>query len=240
MGKVTEKLKVEAGFEELYQMLNDEQRLAVDAIEGPVMVLAGPGTGKTQVLAMRIGNILRQTDLDPWNILCLTFTESAAVAMRQRLIQLIGEAAYYVRIHTFHSFCNDVIQEHPEHFALAKEWQALSDIERIEMFRKLLDELSGVSDLKPLGSPYMWLADIMSAVQSLKKEDVTPEEFKKLLTQVGQMVKDLEEPLSDFFKLKPKERSEAVCVGLIDKLSAKAETAKYGAAWVPYRKICED
>jgi len=237
---VTEKIKVEVGFEELYQQLNDEQKQAVDAIEGPVMVLAGPGTGKTQVLAMRIGNILRRTDLDPWNILCLTFTESAAVAMRQRLIQLIGEAAYYVRIYTFHSFGNDVVQEHPEHFALAKEWQALTDIERIELFRKLLDELSGMGVLKPLGSPYMWLKDIMSAVQSLKKEDVSPEEFKTLLIQVERMIKDLAEPLNEFFGLKPKARTNEVSEELMIELGKRAEVGKYGTAWVPYRKILAD
>ncbi|MEK7556637.1 MAG: UvrD-helicase domain-containing protein, partial [Patescibacteria group bacterium] len=72
-------------FADAYQELNPGQRAAVDAIEGPVMVLAGPGTGKTQVLAIRVANILRRTQMDPWNILCLTFTESGVLAMRERL-----------------------------------------------------------------------------------------------------------------------------------------------------------
>ena len=59
-------------FNQLYHKLNEQQKQAVDTIEGPVMVNAGPGTGKTQILALRIGNILKQTDTNPANILCLT------------------------------------------------------------------------------------------------------------------------------------------------------------------------
>src|SRR3989338_7310080 len=122
----------QARFADLYGKLNAEQKGAVDTVEGPVMVMAGPGTGKTQVLAMRIANILQQTQMDPWNILCLTFTESGVVAMRQRLLSIIGTPAYYVRIHTFHSFCNDIIKDHPELFALSSSWRMLSDVERVE------------------------------------------------------------------------------------------------------------
>ena len=69
-----------------YDQLNDQQRNAVDAIEGPVLVLAGPGTGKTQILAVRIGKILMEQDVLPDNILCLTYTEAGTVAMRKRLL----------------------------------------------------------------------------------------------------------------------------------------------------------
>src|SRR5437870_7648739 len=94
-------------FTEEYEKLNAEQQKAVDTIEGPVMVIAGPGTGKTQILAARIGNILLKSDVDPYNILCLTYTDAGAVAMRRRLTQFIGPEAYKVGIFTFHAFCND-------------------------------------------------------------------------------------------------------------------------------------
>ena len=74
-----------ANFEEAYARLNDEQQQAVDTIEGPVMVIAGPGTGKTEVLTVRIANILKKTKTPPERILALTFTESGVVAMRRRL-----------------------------------------------------------------------------------------------------------------------------------------------------------
>ena len=98
-------------FKEIYNGLNDQQRLAVDTIEGPVMVIAGPGTGKTQILSARIGKILLDTDTQPENILCLTYTDAGVVAMRKRLLTFIGADAYKVNIYTFHAFCNDVIQE---------------------------------------------------------------------------------------------------------------------------------
>ena len=89
--------------------LNTEQRLAVDHINGPVMVVAGPGTGKTQLLAMRVANILYQTDTLPSNILCLTFTEAAATNMVERLASIIGPDAYNVEINTFHGFGSSII-----------------------------------------------------------------------------------------------------------------------------------
>ena len=108
-----EKKSYEKNFKTLYSKLNNAQKQAVDALDGPVMVLAGPGTGKTQILAMRIARILADPDLQvsPSNILCLTYTESGTVAMRNRLISIIGPIAYQVRIHTFHSFCNEIIKE---------------------------------------------------------------------------------------------------------------------------------
>ncbi len=81
-------------FDQSYARLNAEQKQAVDTIDGPVMVVAGPGTGKTQTLALRIANIIKSTDTPAYGILALTFTESGATAMRTRLISLIGAAAY--------------------------------------------------------------------------------------------------------------------------------------------------
>ena len=77
-------------FEEEYKRLNKAQKEAVDTIEGPVKVVAGPGTGKTQILALRIGNILLKTDTKADGILCLTFTNSAVKAMRERLRKSLG------------------------------------------------------------------------------------------------------------------------------------------------------
>ena len=108
----TKKLKNEYDnkFRSEYQLLNEQQKLAVDTIEGPVLVVAGPGTGKTQIIAARIANILASgVDAKPHNILCLTYTDAGAIAMRKRLLDFIGPVAHKVNIHTFHAFCNDVI-----------------------------------------------------------------------------------------------------------------------------------
>src|SRR3989338_9604095 len=99
-------------FDQEYKKLNKAQKDAVDSIDGPVMVVAGPGTGKTQILALRIANILNKTDIKGDGILCLTFTNSAVDAMRERLVRYIGDAGNAVNIFTFHSFGMKVIDEH--------------------------------------------------------------------------------------------------------------------------------
>ena len=80
---------MEQKFVAAYNGLNVNQKQAVDSIDGPILVVAGPGTGKTQLLTLRIANILRRTDVLPENILCLTFTDSAAHNMRERLTGII-------------------------------------------------------------------------------------------------------------------------------------------------------
>src|SRR3990172_9870152 len=103
-------------FHKEYKKLNDRQKEAVEEIEGPVMVIAGPGTGKTQILAIRIASILRHSQVTPGNILALTFTNSGVYQMKKRLLEIIGAESYNVHVHTFHSFCNEVINTFPEKF----------------------------------------------------------------------------------------------------------------------------
>ena len=92
--------------------LNSQQKAAVEYIEGPLLVLAGPGTGKTHLLSARVENILKTTDTNPENILCLTFTENGASNMRTRLVSLIGSAARKVEIHTYHAFGSDLLGQY--------------------------------------------------------------------------------------------------------------------------------
>lgn len=122
------------------ERLNPAQKEAVDTIEGPVLVVAGPGTGKTHILAARIGRILLETDTQPHNILCLTFTDAGVQAMRRRLLSLIGPEAHRVHVFTFHSFCNNIIQSNLERFG-RRDLEPLSDLEKVEIVRKILEEL---------------------------------------------------------------------------------------------------
>lgn len=213
-------------FQDFYHGLNAEQKRAVDTIEGPVMVLAGPGTGKTQVLAMRAANILQQTHMDPWNILCLTFTESGVVAMRERLLAIIGPTAYQLRIHTFHSFCNDIIQDHPEIFSLSRDWQVLAEVERIEMMREILDAMSGTSPIKPFGNPYLFLTDIAGNIKQLKQEDISGDDFTKVLDAIHDFIKGARESFTTFVTLTPKERSVGSCHEIYEVLRQRAQTSQ--------------
>ncbi|MBD3279234.1 MAG: AAA family ATPase [Candidatus Pacebacteria bacterium] len=171
-----------SSFNRAYQRLNSSQKKAVDAIEGPVMVMAGPGTGKTQVLATRIAHILHQTDTDPQAILALTFTDSAAANMRERLVKLIGKTGYYVHIHTFHSFCKEIIQTHPEYFPIKQGSQPLTDLERYELLQKLIDQ-TDLELLRPLNAPYLYLKTVIRAISDLKREGINLKEFQEILEQ---------------------------------------------------------
>ena len=136
-------------FNQIYAGLNNEQRLAVNTLEGPVMVIAGPGTGKTQILGARIGKILLETDAKPENILCLTYTDAGVVAMRKRLVSFIGPDAYKVNIYTYHAFCNDVIQAHSYAFPKA-EMETISELEQIELMQQVIDRFDSTNPLKRL------------------------------------------------------------------------------------------
>ncbi len=128
-------------FEEIFAQLNSKQREAVETIEGPVLVIAGPGTGKTHILSARVGQILKQTDASPYNILCLTFTDAGVRAMRERLQSIMGAEANAVHIFTFHGFCNKVIQENIGLFG-KNELSLIDDLERRQLIRELLADLS--------------------------------------------------------------------------------------------------
>ncbi|MCI5051216.1 MAG: ATP-dependent helicase [Candidatus Pacebacteria bacterium] len=131
----------ESQFNELYERLNPEQKQAVDTIDGPVFVMAGPGTGKTQILTLRIANILRQSDIEPENILALTFTNAAAYNMRERLGGIVGaELAHRVYISTFHSFAEDMMKQYRDVFDSVYGTRLISPIEQIELLEKIVDE----------------------------------------------------------------------------------------------------
>ncbi len=160
-------------FNEEYEKLNAEQRMAVDKIEGPVIVIAGPGTGKTQILAARIGRILLDTDTLPENLLCLTYTDAGSMAMRKRLISFIGSDAYKVNIYTFHAFCTDIIQDNLSYFE-KNSLDPVSELEKIDLLRQLIDTLPKNHLLKRYrGDVYYEIKPLQSLFSTLKKEGWT-------------------------------------------------------------------
>lgn len=167
-------------FDELYKRLNPEQKLAITEIEGPVMVVAGPGTGKTQILTLRIANILLKTQVNPENILAVTFTESAKSEMRQRLVDIIGTAGYKVEINTFHGFCNEIIKNHPEDFPYLISSISITDVEQIQIMEKIISDLE-LKYLKPFGDQLYYLKPSISEINNLKKEGVAPDDLETAL-----------------------------------------------------------
>ncbi|MCO5238132.1 MAG: ATP-dependent helicase [Chitinophagaceae bacterium] len=193
--------KRQFNFKEEYTRLNEQQRLAVDTIEGAVLVDAGPGTGKTQVLALRIANILQQTDTHPNNILCLTYTDNGAVEMRNRLLRIIGSAAYGIRIHTFHSFCNEVIQDNLTYFGKLN-LSPIGDLEEIDLFYRLIDTIPAENKLKRFRGDIYYEKDRLRSLFSLmKKEAWTPEYLNK---KIDDYINELPVKEGFFYKKKYK------------------------------------
>ncbi|MGB3114781.1 MAG: ATP-dependent DNA helicase [Ferruginibacter sp.] len=167
------KEKLQAQFQKIYNELNPQQRIAVDTIDGPVMVIAGPGTGKTQILAARIGKILLETDELPENILCLTYTDAGAVAMRSRLQKFIGADAYKVHIHTFHSFCNEIIQDNLFLFE-KNSLDPITELEAIQLLEALIDGFPKGHPLKRYrGDVYYEINNLKNLFSAMKKEGWT-------------------------------------------------------------------
>ncbi len=167
-------------FQELYGRLNNAQKQAVDTIEGPVMVIAGPGTGKTQVLTLRIANILLKTDTSPDAILALTFTEAGVQAMRKRLLSIIGPDAYRVKISTFHGFCNTVISLYPEEFPRIIGASPVLQVDQIAIMGEVIQN-SPLSKLRPYGDPLFYVRSALAAISDLKRENVSPDFFEKII-----------------------------------------------------------
>jgi DNA helicase-2/ATP-dependent DNA helicase PcrA len=169
------------------------------------MVVAGPGTGKTQILSVRIGKILLETDYLPSNILCLTYTDAGVLAMRKRLLSLIGPDAYSVNLHSYHSFCNNVIQQH-RHLFHKRDLQPINELEQLQALMKLIDSFEADNPLKRYKTDAYyeatWLSSLFSAMKRegwrpdwlLKKideyiEDGIPTEFvNKIKLKKGEVV----------------------------------------------------
>ncbi|MBK8956427.1 MAG: ATP-dependent helicase [Saprospiraceae bacterium] len=187
-------------FDREYRQLNPAQKLAVDTLDGPLLVIAGPGTGKTQILTIRIGNILLKTDADPRNILCLTYTESGAANMRKRLIQFIGATGYEVTISTFHAFCNNVIRENPDSFLHYSDYEVVSDLEKSEILLNLFQGLDRNNVLYKYNGNYSFeFYKLTSFFDSIKKENW---DSQQMLQDINQWVSKQRE--SDEFIYKRK------------------------------------
>ena len=176
-------------FDTEYAKLNSAQKEAVDSIEGPVMVVAGPGTGKTQVFGMRAANILKKTQMRPSNILCLTYSTSGAKAMRERLRSLIGSDAYGITVNTIHGFCNDVIQQNPSVFEDFRALEQVSDIERLRIVRHLFKDLKTGSVLGRPGIDRDRAADVLARIQEMKREKTEPPTLKEHLATFKEEIK---------------------------------------------------
>jgi DNA helicase-2/ATP-dependent DNA helicase PcrA len=167
-------------FDNAYTQLNSAQKQAVDTTEGPLLVIAGPGTGKTQLLSARVANILQKTDTPAQNILCLTFTENGAANMRERLTRFIGQEAYEVNINTYHAFGSDLIKRYPEYFW---ETRLQNSIDELSKHQLLLEIIESLSFKNPLRQTRHHIGDVISTISEVKRALLSSDDLRAIAQQ---------------------------------------------------------
>lgn len=178
-----------------YERLSKKQKEAVDTIDGPVMVIAGPGTGKTTILTLRIAKILKETDTPASGILALTFTEVGVRNMRVKLRNIIGSRADEVHIHTFHSFARSVINEFEDHFTHLYKNEQITDIEAEALMRDILKQKEFFK-LRPLGEPDFYVYKILQTIAECKKEAWDPEMIESFAKEEKKRIETSEDSIS--------------------------------------------
>lgn len=200
-------------FEQAYHSLNAQQRRAVDTVYGPVLVIAGPGTGKTQLLSARVAHILDKTDTSPQNILCLTFTDSGATAMRERLASFIGQHAYDVAIGTYHSFGSTIINRYPEYFTDIRLERPIDELGRHQILAAILESVEYASPIKQLRHH---IGDLIHTISEVKRGLLTPDDLRSIstanLTAIATTKHDIAKTLHPFIARMPSKLATALPV----------------------------
>lgn len=224
--------------------LNHQQRRAVEQIDGPVLVIAGPGTGKTQLLAMRAAHILKtDTTMLPSNILCLTFTDSAALNMRDRLIQYIGQDAYQIAVHTFNSFGASIMNAYPEYFLDFRDIKTADELTTHQIIEQALIELPVSHPLAGRGSDgtFYSLKQVRNFISDAKKASLSASDIRRIAEDNALTAKKLTPLIQKYWpkNIRAKEALHMVyeLAGLMRELD---ETAEIVPGVTPLQNMIKD
>ena len=231
-------------FQTRYAKLNTNQRQAVDYIHGSLLVIAGPGTGKTELLSMRTAQILRQTDTLPDSILCLTFTESGAANMRQRLRQIIGEDAYKIAIHTFHSFGTEIINQHRQYFFRGADAQPADELTQHQIVTGILE---GLDWRNPLGAKnngeFVYTNELIRVISEFKQSGLTPAELRLVMADNQRAIADIAPDIQQVFAAKISKKTIELFAPLAEKIAERVgegnstTTANLPSSITPYAHV---
>ena len=206
-------------FDTRYAKLNANQRQAVDYIHGSLLVIAGPGTGKTELLSMRTAQILRQTDTLPDSILCLTFTESGAANMRQRLRQIIGEDAYKIAIHTFHSFGTEIINQHRQYFFRGADAQPADELTQHQIVTGILEGLDWRNPLSAKNNgEFVYTSELIRVISEFKQSGLTPAELRLVMADNQRIIADIAPDIQQVFASKISKKTIELFAPLAEKI----------------------
>ena len=156
----------------IYDTLNREQQQAVYQTEGPVLILAGAGSGKTRVITHRIAYLMEECEVSPWNILAITFTNKAAGEMRQRVDNMIGFGAGSVWISTFHSLCVRILRRHIDLLGYENSFTIYDTDDQKTLMKDVCKNLN-------INTKELREREILSAISSAKNELIGPVRFRE-------------------------------------------------------------
>ena len=150
--------------ERLLAGLSERQREAVTHTDGPLLIVAGPGAGKTRVMAHRVAYLVGEKGIRPWKILAVTFTNKAARELRERCERLVGYGSDELQVKTFHGFCSGVLRSDGEHVGLKPEFTIYDDDDQARMARRILDDL----DIDPKQFPPKETSSFLATCSSFR------------------------------------------------------------------------
>ncbi len=170
--------------EELLAGLNPAQSEAVTHGDGPLLIVAGAGTGKTTVLTKRYAHLLEKDGIGTENILALTFTDKAAGEMEDRVLNLLETGTYDFWISTFHGFCQRVLEAHALEIGLPNQFRLLTPTDAWLLLKRRFPELP-LDHYRPLGNPVKFLRSLLQHISRAKSEDVSPEKYLEFATNAA-------------------------------------------------------
>ena len=157
-------------------MLNADQKKAVQNIIGPLLIIAGAGTGKTTTIIEKVAFLIEKKKVKPENILGLTFTEKASNEMEERIDQRLPFGYFQLNISTFHSFCDQALRSESSHIGISPLYRLLSEAETVMFLREHLF-LFNLRYFRPLGNPNKFLDALLQHFSRLRDEDVSPAQY---------------------------------------------------------------
>jgi len=205
----------------------------IQTLQGPVMVLAGPGTGKTFTIIQRI-KFMIDSKIAPDSILCLTYSEAAANEMKARLVKEIGTIASAVTIHTYHAFCNEIIRQNPMEFELLDGVGLVDDITKREFMGKVIDEIKPEHYKTKWGDSKYFIPELLHAVDEIKKNQVTKDSYFETLANHPQWGGKLRELEAEYKEREEKGKLVKTFLASLD--SHRKKLGKAREAWEIFEK----
>jgi DNA helicase-2/ATP-dependent DNA helicase PcrA len=176
--------------------LNPEQQAAIIHGEGPLLIIAGAGTGKTTVVTERIKHLILERKINPAHILALTFTEKAASEMEERIDIAMPYGYTQMWIATFHAFCDRILRNEAIHIGLNPSYTLMTEAESVMFLRKNLYKLD-LHYFRPLGNPYKFIQGLLQHFSRLKDEDITPNQYLDWAQNQKSKIKNQNETTED-------------------------------------------